>query len=114
MRYEIWYGKDPEELEFDCCWPDTAESIPECIDTFKDMYVASVFSTDDKKDFWNEFIEANIDPPAMWYWVIIDGVTYISGAIDPDDIYCSCVPVWVKTEVEKLRKGIERWLTNEH
>lgn len=108
-KYEIWYGKDPEELEFDCCWPDIAEHT----DEFKNAYVAEIFSTDDEKDFWNEFIEANLDPRAMWYWVVIDGVTNISGAIDDDDIYCPCVPDWVKTELEKLRKGIERWLNKE-
>ena len=94
MKFEIWFGKDPEELEFDCYWPDIAENT----DEFKNKYVAEIFATDDEKEFWNQFIKVNRDPIAMWYWVIIDGVTNISGAIDPDDIYCSCVPDWVRKE----------------
>lgn len=100
-KYEIWFGKDPGDLEFGCCWPDIAEHSTE----FKNTYVAEVFATDDEKEFWNRFIEVNEDPIAMWYWVIIDGSTIISGAIDPDDIYFPCVPAWVRNKVAKINKG---------
>lgn len=99
-KFEIWFGKDPEELEFDCSWPDVAVNS----DTFREKYVADMFRTDDVTDFWNKFIDIHVNPNAMWYWVIIDGKTTISGAIDPDDIYGPDVPAWVRTTIENRRK----------
>ena len=40
-------------------------------------------------------VAINIAPPAMWYWVIIDGETCMSGAIDPDDLESMDAPKWV-------------------
>lgn len=98
-KFEIWFGKDPEELEFDCSWPDVAVNS----DTFREKYVAEMFRTDDVTAFWNKFIDIHAKPCAMWYWVIIDGKTTISGAIDSEDVYGPDIPMWVRADIE------ERW-----
>ena len=98
-KFEMWFGKDPEELEFDCYWPDSAKNT----DEFKSKYVAEIFATDDEDEFWKKFVDVNSDPVAMWYWVIINGVTHISGAIDPDDIYRPIVPELVRKNILNRR-----------
>ena len=81
-KYEIWFGKDPEEFE-EKCWPDSAEKTQE----FKNHYVHDTFTTNYADEFVKKYFEIRDNPPAMWYWVFINGEQIMSGAIDPDDMY---------------------------
>ena len=89
-KFEIWFGKDLEKL-LDWYWSDKAEDTEE----FREAQVAGIYATDDEEAFWAMMVAINIAPPAMWYWVIIDGETCMSGAIDPDDLESMDAPEWV-------------------
>ena len=89
-KFEIWFGKDPEEL-LDWTWSDIAEDTEE----FREAEVAGIYATDNEDAFWCMMLAINIAPPAMWYWVIINGEPSISGAIDPNDLETLGAPQWV-------------------
>lgn len=80
-KYAIAFGKDPEYIP-DWCWPDNYEDT----DEFNNAFVAGRFETDNFILFYKMFITVVKNPCAMWYWVIDNGNTCISGAIDPGDI----------------------------
>lgn len=80
-KYEIWFGKDPEFIEGGECWPDDFSMDPE----FKEKYVVGTLATDSYDFFREAFLNINENPIAMWYWIIVEGQLYISGAIDPMD-----------------------------
>ena len=90
-KFEIWFGKDNEYPD----WSDNAEKTQ----VFLKSQVAGRFSTNDEDLFWNTYLSLRLMPPTMWHWLFIDGVQYISGAIDPDDIEylieAEIVPDWV-------------------
>lgn len=89
-KFEIWFGKDPEKL-LDWTWSDKAEDTKE----FRDTQVVGIYATDNAEAFWAMMVAINIAPPSMWYWVIIDGNTCLSGAIDPEDLESLDAPQWV-------------------
>lgn len=93
-KYAIILGKDPEYIS-EWCWPDNYENS----DAFDKAFVAGKFETNEEDLFWKMFTTINSSPCTMWYWVVIEGETYLSGAIDPDDISSLAhnihVPNWV-------------------
>lgn len=89
-KFEIWFGKDPEELP-SWTWSDNAEDTEE----FRNSQVAGIYATDNEDAFWCMMLAIIIAPPAMWYWVIINGETRLSGAIDPDDLGSMNAPQWL-------------------
>ena len=97
-KYELWFGKDPEDLDGDEWW-DVAEDT----EGFRDMQVAGTFATDIEDMFWEMYLTIRESPVAMWYWVWIDGVQILSGAIDPGDIEILQenvdVPDWVTKKI---------------
>lgn len=89
-KYRIILGKDPEFIPT-VYWPDNYEDTEQF---YKD-YVEGEFSTDNGDLFWREMNNLVNNPLTMWYWVVIDGVLMVSGAIDPDDIFNLDPPKWV-------------------
>lgn len=98
-KFIIYFGKDPEELENNY-WSDSFDLKDK--DTIKKETIGK-FETDDIDMFWREFLLIRENPPTMWYWVFIDGVLNLSGAIDPDDyeILMEAIetPEWVCNEL---------------
>lgn len=95
-KYVILLGKDPEALAPCTTWSDAA---PFFGSKRYDEQVAGAFTTDIEDLFWEMYLSLRENPLSMWYWVIVDGVQIVSGAIDPDDIEILAenlsVPEWV-------------------
>ena len=61
------------------------------------------FATKNEELFWVMYMTIRDNPPAMWYWILVDGKQIISGAIDPDDPEIIeeslAIPDWVKEQL---------------
>lgn len=74
-KYQFWFTNNQ----------DNFTEGREVTEKDREMLAESYFETDDIEHFVCMFDAIIENPVSMWYWVIVDGVIQISGAIDPGD-----------------------------
>lgn len=56
-------------------------------DNFDMSNSAGGFETDDINLFYTVWFAVIKNPPALWYWVLLDGKMWCCGAIEKEDMY---------------------------